>query len=507
MNQNIQLAKNTILLYFRMILLLLITLYTSRVVLKELGVSDFGIYSIVQGVVISFTFFNSALILSSQRFLAYTLGEGDRNKYAVTFNTCLCLFLMIGLAFCVIIEPVGVYLIQNKLVIPVDRISSATYLFHYTIFNVFLSFVNIPFRSALIAEEKMSFFAYLGVFEGILKLAVVLSLSFLPGDKLIIYGILLLISTIITSVINVGYVIKNLNIRVRFCYNKLIGKEIFTFSWWSFYSGLTNMAKLEGTNFCLNFYYGVIANAAIGIAKQVNSAVSQFVGNFQTAFKPQITKAYASEDNSRLEYLIINASKFSAIIFLFLAIPICFNVDTLLEIWLGQVPDYANAFSISLIISTYFETIGGPLWITSHAIGNIRNFQLITGTIRLLSLPFMVLYLAYSVSPLYALGALVFADFFVFIYRLWYIVKKTNIKMATYNYDVMFKTTLLIIIVCLLLLPIKFFISNAIVYMFASTAVSVCATGTLTWFYIMTTSQRKLVADILKRKIGYKNAQ
>lgn len=446
-SENKRLAKNTLLMYFRMILIMGINLYASRIILRELGISDFGIYNIVNGIIVSFSFISTALTSAVQRFLAFALGKEDVKGYQNVFSTSLFLFIFIGIVLCAILLPLGDWLISDKFVIPDERRGAALALFFLMIPNLLVSFIGIPFSSAVIAQEKMSFFAYSGIVEALLKLGAVSMLSIIAYDKLIVYGLLLLISAVIVIGINIYYVTKFLKLKLSCRYNKNTIHEIGAFSGWTLLDSLASIGKIEFVNFILNIFYGVTINAAVGIAKQVNSAVNSFTSNFQTAFKPQITKSYASHDNERLMFLVFNTSKFSGVVFFMIAVPLIMNMDFVLKIWLGEYPDLTAIFASLFLFSAGLEAIGGPFWILGHAIGNIKNFQVITSSIRLIAVPLVYFYTYVGFPANYVFFMVVISDFAVLVYRIYYLRIKVDLSVGLFFKDVLLKLIISVILV------------------------------------------------------------
>ena len=487
-------------MYFRMLLILGISLYTSRIVLKTLGIDDFGIYNLINGIIISFSFINNSLISSAQRYMSYALGTQNTDNFNSIYSTCIILFTVVGLIFCLLLEPIGIWLINNKLSIPENRIFAANVIFHLAILNTFLSFLRIPYSSAIISCERMAFYAYLSILETLAKLLVVYLLIVISTDKLILYSLLLLIITFLTNIAYIGYCRKNINCKVQLQWNPQQVISIFSFSGWSLFEGMANITKTEVVGFFLNIFNGVALNAAVGIAKQVNMAINNFTSNFQTAFRPQITKSYAAGDVDRLQYLIYNTSKFSGVIFLVLAFPLCYNIDFLLKLWLGVAPQYASSFSVCFILVSLIEAIGGPFWMTGHAVGNIKWLQLISGSIRLISVPIAYIILEHKYDPSYVFVAQVVLELFVYAYRIIYLKRKIKFNVYDYMRNVLCK---LIVVAGL-----TFFIMHISCMNFSgwyslilSTFISVVVISILFLYYLLSASQRKKILVLITSKI------
>ena len=501
MNSNKTLAKNTLFMYIRMLLIMVVTLFTSRIILSELGIEDFGLYSLINGVILSFTFVNNALTSTAQRYFAFTIGSKNKTDYNEVYSGCTTLFITSGALLTLVLIPLGLGLINNKFVIPIERLEATNWLFLTVCITFFVSFVRISYQSAIIAHEKMNFFAYVGILEALIKLLIVYSLAITPFDKLVTYGVLQLFTTLFFTVVYYAYVKRYLQTSFHFVFKKDLLKELSSFSGWSLYDGMASIGKVEFVNFIINGFYGVVVNAAVGIAKQLNSAINSFTSNFQTAFRPQITKSVASGDNERLVFLIYNTSKFSGVIFSMVAIPLCVNMKTILNVWLGNVPEYADVFAIFFIVSSGLEALGGALWITSHAIGNIKYFQIITGTLRLFPIPLVYLYVKYNGMVEYAFLPLVLSDLLLYLYRVNYVRKKIQINISGYLLQIG-----LVLFIDLLVLVAVLFIyritHNEIVSLMITTASSIALMTVLSYWLLLNNYQRSAISTFIKQKFA-----
>lgn len=491
MESNKTIAKNTIALYFRMIVLMLVTLYTSRVILDVLGIEDYGIYSLVNGVVLSFAFVRNVLLSAAQRFFATAIGNKDVKELSSYYSTSIVIFVITGFAISLLMGVIGYWFITSRLQIPAERMYAAVILFYLTIADFFFSFVRIPYNALIISYERMSFFAYISVAEAFLKLGTVYILMTGLGDKLITYGILLLTVTILINGIYIGYVtIKLPDCKFSKDINKQHARSILSFSGWSLYEAMSNVAKTEGVGFIMNTFCGVTINAAVGIAKQATSAVYSFIGNFQTAFRPQITKNYAAGELNRLEVLIYSSAKLSSVIFMVVAVPLCLNLDYVLQLWLKTVPEYTHAFTICLIASLSIETLGGPLWMTSHAIGDIKMYQLINGTVRLLNLPLVYILLKNNVSPSYVYTFQLIFDVVILIYRIHFLKNKVEFSVKKYYVDVVLKLLIITAIAIVGTVFLKQLFAGDFFRLIISVAVSIIVYGICTWSILLNSEQR-----------------
>ena len=400
---NKRIAKNTLVLYVRMLFTMGISLFTSRVILQTLGVEDYGISSVVGGVISMFTFINAAMVSSTQRYLNFELVRGDANQLRSVFSTSLQIHALIALAIIVLSETVGLWFLNEKLVIPEARLTAAMWVYQCSILSCAVSIMSTPYNAVIVAHEKMSAFAYISILDVSLKLLVVYLLVVLPFDKLIILAILNLLVQLFIRYIYTLYCHRHFpESYFQFRFNKTLFKEMFGFAGWSFWGNLAAILYTQGLNMMLNIFFGPIVNAARGIAVQVQSAVQQFVGGFQTALNPQITKNYASNNLPQMHSLMFRSARFSFLLLFFLSLPVLMETNFILTLWLKTVPDDAVIFTQIMICISLIYTTANPCVIANQATGKVKIYQMVVGGILLLILPisYVVLKLgapAYSV--------------------------------------------------------------------------------------------------------------
>ena len=380
-----------------------ISLFTSRVILQTLGVEDYGISSVVGGVISMFTFINAAMVSSTQRYLNFELVRGDANQLRSVFSTSLQIHALIALAIIVLSETVGLWFLNEKLVIPEARMTAAMWVYQCSILSCAVSIMSTPYNAVIVAHEKMSAFAYISILDVSLKLLVVYLLVVLPFDKLIILAILNLLVQLFIRYIYTLYCHRHFpESYFQFRFNKTLFKEMFGFAGWSFWGNLAAILYTQGLNMMLNIFFGPIVNAARGIAVQVQSAVQQFVGGFQTALNPQITKNYASNNLPQMHSLMFRSARFSFLLLFFLSLPVLMETNFILTLWLKTVPDDAVIFTQIMICISLIYTTANPCVIANQATGKVKIYQMVVGGILLLILPisYVVLKLgapAYSV--------------------------------------------------------------------------------------------------------------
>ena len=388
-DNNKRIAKNTLLLYVRMLFIMAVSLFTSRVILNTLGVEDYGINNVVGGIVTMFSVLSGSLSSSISRFITFELGKRNIERLKTIFSTGVNIQLGMSVFIIIIAEAVGIWFLNAKMNIPADRMVAANWVFQCAILTFVLNLLSVPYNAAIIAHEKMSAFAYISVLEVTLKLIIVYMLTVSPFDRLKTYAVLLLCVGVVIRFIY-GYYCKRHfeECTYHFVFDKPILKEMTGFAGWNFLGNGAYMLNTQGVNILMNLYFGVAVNAARGVATQVDAALKQFVNNFTTAVNPQITKSYAQGDLDYMHKLVCRSAKFSAFLMMFFAVPIILETNTILTIWLKTVPDYAVIFLQWIIISSFMDTVLANSLVTSmFATGKIKRYQIIVTTVGCLVFP------------------------------------------------------------------------------------------------------------------------
>lgn len=400
-------------------------LYTSRLILEALGVVDFGLYSLVGGIVTMFSFLNSAMTSATQRYLAFDIGKGDKDHLQKTFNATLNIHILISLATLILAETIGLWFINNRLSIPPDRLAAANWVFQFSIFTFVLDVVQVPYNALIIAREHMKVFAYFSIGESMLKLGIVFIIIYSSSDRLILYGILLFCVAFITRLIYKIYCKRHFKESIyKFFFEKQYYKELLSYSGWSLFGGLASSSVGQGGNILLNLFFGPAINAAYGLTLTVQGVVNNFVSNFQMAVRPQIIINYSKGEGKASLELISLSAKFSYFIMLLIILPIIVNTDMLLRLWLIDVPDYTVPFVRLALIYTLIETISSPLVTGIQATGTIKRYQIIIGSFILMFIPISWLILkvtGYPTTVYYVLIAVGIISIFIrlsFIQRL-----------------------------------------------------------------------------------------
>ena len=393
-SNNKRIARNTFALYMRMAFVMGVTLYTSRIVLKELGVNDYGLYNVIGGIVVLLSFLNGAMAVTTQRFLSYEMGNDDTNRLRITFTQTLIVHVLIALTALGLAETIGLWFILNKLVIPTGQETAAFWVYQISVLSFLISIIQAPFNAAIISNERMSIYAYFSIFEVIGKLIIAWSLSQFNNNRIIWYAVLILI---VNLLIGVAYTIYSC-LKFRECrpirkIETTIIKNLVGFAGWSLFGAVAWAAKGQGLNVLLNLFFGTAVNAAYGVANQVNVAINSFVQNFSTAIAPQIVKTYSVGDYQQTNRLIYSGSKISFLLLLIIAFPIYACINPILAIWLVEVPTYSASFIRLILIISLLESFTFAIGTAIQATGKIRMYQTVVGLTLLMSLPLSWLFL------------------------------------------------------------------------------------------------------------------
>lgn len=399
--QSKRIAKNSLLLYARMLLVMGVTLYTSRVVLRALGVEDYGIYNVVGGVVAMLGFLNGSLTAATSRFLTFELGRGSEGDLDRVFRCSVTVHYLLAGLILLFAETVGLWFVLEKLVIPADRMNAALWAYQCSVFTILVSIVSTPYNALIVAHERMEAFAYISVAEAVLKLGVAFVIVQPVGDRLIVYALLLALIQFLVRLLYTFYCSRHFpDVHSRLLWDKEISGKIFSFAGWTMNGNLAVMGYTQGLNILLNLFFGPAVNAARGIAVQVQGAVTQFFNNFLMAVRPQIVKSYAQGDLTYMHRLLIESSKFSFYLALLAVVPLLVNTEYVLRLWLGQVPDHAVSFVRLMLLICLNYTLSQPTIIGIHATGRLKKFQLIEGSMLLTIVPVAYVFLKFAhISP------------------------------------------------------------------------------------------------------------
>lgn len=381
-------AKNTIYLYIRMLLTMVVSLYTSRIVLKTLGVDDFGIYNVVGGLVSLSSLLGGTMYVTISRFLTYELGRGDLNRLKKVFSTSVNIQIFLSLIIIIIAETIGLWFLHEKMLIPDGRMFAANWVYQCSLLSFVIGLVSTPYNAVVIAHEKMSWYAYFSIIEVILKLIIVLCLVLSPWDKLIAYSTFLVVVSILMRWLYAYYCRRYFEeSRYTFVYDKSLLVEMGAFAGWNNLGAMAVILRTQGVNVLMNLFFGVTVNAARAIAVQVESAVNQFVNSFSVALNPQITKSFAKEDSQLTNSLIYQGAKYTFYLMLFAAIPITFEAPMILKLWLGGYPEFTVLFLRLTIFVALVDKLSDTLTMSLQASGNIKGLHIMVGCLVIPVIP------------------------------------------------------------------------------------------------------------------------
>lgn len=397
---NKRIAKNTLLLYFRMLLLMVVSLYTSRVTLAALGVEDYGIYNVVGGVVAMFSMLSGSLSAAISRFITFELGRGDKERLKTVFSTSVNIQIGLAIIIMVLAEIGGVWFLNCKMNIATERLLAANWVLQCSIITFMINLISVPYNAAIIAHERMSAFAYISILEAILKLLVVYLLYVTLYDRLIVYAVLLCLVAIALRLIYGIYCKRNFEeCTYHFIYDKSILRSMTGFAGWNFIGVASGALRGQGVNIVINLFCGAAVNAARAISFQVNNAVNSFASNFMTAINPQITKSYASGNYGYMIQLIFQGARLSYYLLLFISLPLILEADTVLKLWLEEVPEHTTLFVQLILVFGMEEALSNPLITAMLATGDIKKYQLTVGGLQLMNFPVSYMLLKFGLFP------------------------------------------------------------------------------------------------------------
>lgn len=499
-------AKNTMYLYFRMMVTMIISLYTSRVILQVLGVDDYGIYQAVGGIVGLLSFINNALGTGSSRFITFGLGEGDAEKLKNIFATTFTGHVILAILIVVVAETAGLWFLHHKMVVPPDRIDAAEWVFHLSILTAFFNLTQVPFNACIIAHERMTVYAYISIIEAVLKLIIVYLLVIGNIDKLILYALLLCLLQVGIVVFYRFYCVHHFaEARMRLHIEKGVFREIVGFSGWSFFSQVSIAINNQGILLLLNIFFTPAIVTARSISIQVNMAVNQFLSNFQTAATPQIVKRYAAKDYEGSKRLLLDTTKYSYYLMLVLVVPICMTAHELLLLWLGVVPQYTDIFLQLILIQSLFQVFDASFYRALYAKGQLRENAILSPLAGYISFAIVYILFKLGYSPVVLSWAMLITCALVGL-----VIKPILvIRIVNYTWHDVFSVLIPCLRVTLVSLPIPLFVdywldmlhlpmfTNFIITAFVCVISVACAS----WFLGLTPEMRTKVIGIVRKKL------
>lgn len=507
---NKRIAKNTIYLYFRMILVLVVSLYTSRIILAELGVIDYGVYNVVAGVIVLFTFINSSMATSTQRYLTFELGKGDFDKLKRTFSASLNIHIAIGIIVFILAETIGLWFVNEKLIIPSERLFAANIAYQSTVISFMFNITQVPYNASLISHEKMNIYAYMGILEALLKLFVAFSLIYYGGDKLIFFSIQILVVHAVLLLIYRAYCIsKYKECKFSVFWDKDLYRSLSSFAGWNLFGSIAWACRGQGLNILLNLFFGPTLNAAKGIADKVSHTVIGFIRSFNIAMNPQITKSYATGQIVAMEDLCYRGTKFAFLLLFIIALPVMVNVDFLLSLWLVEVPKYTPVFVVLVMIDALIDVLlGTTQFITAlQSTGNIKYYQIVVGILILLVIPigYTCLYFGFAPESVFFVMMFIslisgFARFFFCQYQIGFSLRKLCTKVWVPALEVVLFAAPLPVYFKMSSLPLfKGWIGFIILVI-----MSVLLVIAFSWIFAFSKSEKASVKSIILKRINIK---
>lgn len=493
MSNSSRVMKNTLSLYVRMIILTIVSLFTVRVNLNSLGAADYGLYNVVAGFVSMFTFLSGTLTVASQRFFAIGIGRNNWNEVSKYFS--INLFLYIGICGIVILfaESVGLLFVLNKMVIDPERLTAAVIVYQFSILNFVIGLVVSPFLALLIADENLGIYSIVSIIEAGLKLLVAYLLYITTGDRLIVYGLLLLIASFLINGFYVFYgLIRYKQLKIKLVKDKPAYKEVFAFLNWNMIGAIANVCKAQGINIVINLFFGTIINAARGIAFQINNVVSSFSVNFMKAIDPQITKSYATGDKNKFFEITCIASKISFFLLFVIAMPLITNMEYVLGLWLIDVPEYTVIFAKLALIDALVMSITDPISTAAQAIGKLKWYQIVVGGLFLLNLPCAYFLLKIVENPLVPFFVGIGISFLMMLSKVVFFKVLAQISIRKYTIKVLLPVSLIAGIVC----AFDFIVLNcadSFLKLVLNVLIEVCINGVLIVFVGLGKSERKIL--------------
>lgn len=480
-----------------------VSLYTSRVILDVLGVEDYGVYNIIGGIVVLLSIVSNSMTSATQRFITYELGSGDMDRVNRTFSMSMIAHFIICLVILLLGETIGLWYVLNELNIPAGRESAAMWVYQFSMLTIFINLIRSPYNATVIAHERMSFYAYMSILDVMLKLLAVFVLVFSPTDKLVLYGVLVMISNLIILFVYHRYCTKSFNTcNFHFIIDRSYFKKLFGYLGWNLVGASASLGTQQAGNLIINKYLGVAVNAAYGVSMQVNGAINQFVANFQTAFTPQLIKLFSQKQMDDFWKLSKTSALLSYYLFFIIAFPIFVNIDYVLGIWLVEVPQYAGTFCQLLILYSLIDAVQAPLWIGINATGDIKVYEIWLSLILILNIPLSILVLSLGWAPYWVLIVRVLLNFITAIVRCIYVKWQFNFPVMQYFVQVVLRVLAVTMVVAAIWFITSFaytissFLSFCIMY-----GVSLIATAVIIYYLGIGNAERIALASVVKSKL------
>lgn len=503
MDNNQRIAKNTVLLYIRTFVVLCISLFTTRLILQALGELDLGIYNVVGGIVVLLSIIQGSLTGSTSRFITFEIGRDSSGKnVSRMISLCFTMLVIVCAIFVLLGESVGLWIVQNWIVVPSERQFAANIVYQFALFTLIISMLRVPFDSIVIAHERMSVYAYMSIAETVIKLLIAYYLLHSKGDRLILYSMLILANSLIIFFSYYIYVKRRFkNYRIYWIWDNISSKSILKFSVWTLVGTSTNTATQQGVNLLMNNFVGLIANTALGFAGQAAQAVNVFVSSFTTAFNPQVIKYYSSGNLSQMHQLMFRASKFSFILAFMIALPLVINMDFVLELWLKKVPVFTAEFCQLIVICSVIDATTGVYNMAITASGKIKWYQLCISISFMLDLLCAYILLSHGVYAPIVFASRIFTRGFLNMgIGLYFSNKNVRFNIHSYIKGVILPILLTLILTIVPVILVSYS-CDGLIKLLATGTLSILLCLMATFYILMTRTERGYVFDIVKNRI------
>ncbi len=498
-----RLLKNTLMLYVRMLFMVGVSLYTSRVVLATLGVEDFGIYNVVGGLVVVLSFLRGSMAGASQRFLNIELGKNDYVQLKNVFSTSLTIHLIIALVVLIVAESIGLYFLNYCMNISPDRQSAANWVFQFSIISFFISIACTPYNAVIISHERMSAFAYISIIEALLKLAIVFLLQMFTFDKLKIYAVLMAAVSAIVCFAYMHYAMKNFDeckdFKIK--YDKVVLKNMLSFSSWTIFGALGSLSHTQGIALVINLFFGATVNAAQGIANQVVNVVNNFVANFMMALSPQIVKTYAANELSTMHDLVKRGGRLGICLVAVFAIPLFLEIPTILQLWLTEVPEYTVVFIRIILLTSLCNAYAQPLATAQSATGNIKRYQIILTTLGWLHLPLACVFFYFGCKPYYAMYVYFVLVNVMQMVRIVMVCKNVDMSIGSFCKNVIIRSGVMVVVSFCVPFVCHRFLSHSYLNSFIVMTLAFVLVVLNSYFIVATDEERKKIKRMIISKI------
>lgn len=499
-----RIINNTVVLTLRMFVTMGISIYSSRIILQALGVVDYGIYNVIGGVISMFSFLNTSMIASTQRFLNYSIGKGEYKDVKKILNTSINLHIILSVIVLFVSEIIGIYLINHSLTIPSNRLFAANIIFQFAVISTIINIMSIPYKALIIAHEKMNIYAYEAIFNSFATLLISFAILYYGGDKLILYSSLLMIIGLLIRVFDGWYCAHRFSFHYKFFIDRTIITELISFSGWSTLVTLAHFLYTQCTIILLNIFFGPAINSAQSLANQINLSLMTFGSNFIIAVKPQIIKSYAKQDFQYLRQLVLSSLKVSCIIMGIVVSPFLLKADYILKLWLHDVPEYTKEFLVLVLILSVIISFSDPITTTIQATGKIKNYQISESLFLISILPctFILYKLGYQPYSTYWIRIMIFL--ILLCVRLYFLKPVLNINIHTLFFGVIVKTSFCVILSFGIMYFFSQCISDSLIGVIILCSISLVLNASLGFFFLFKKNEKIYLINLIRNKINLK---